>query len=227
MGEGPILVVDDDPVVRTVVQSVLAQAGFRAVAAADGLEALRLFRQHAPAFVILDILLPKLDGSTVLQRLRAESDVPVLMLTARSRVGDRVRELGHGADDYLVKPFAAAELVARVRAILRRTRRGPAAPAVLRHAGIELDPGARTVSARGQPVLLTPAQFRILQALMEHPGRVCTRAGLLDRLYANGEKEVLERTVDAHVAALRRKLRQAGADVIVTVRGAGYKLGGA
>lgn len=219
-----VLIADDDPVVTALVKAVLTQEGFQTLVAGDGLEALKLWRRHQPDLAIVDLTMPKVDGERLLELVRSESDIPVLILTARFRLEDKVRNLRGGADDYLTKPFQVPELLARVHALLRRVRRSRITARLLKVAGLELDPLNYTVLDRGESVHLTPMEFKILQALMEHPNQVCTRSTLLDLVYTTGEREVLERTVDVHVAKLRQKLYAPGPDRIVTVRGVGYKL---
>jgi DNA-binding response OmpR family regulator len=189
-------------------------------------QALALARKQPPGFVILDVMLPGRDGWEVCRELRAFSDVPILMLTAREEEIDRVLGLSLGADDYVVKPFSPRELVERVKAILRRARPAQVG-AILARGGVLLDPQRHMVSVDGRAVALTAAEFKLLHALMAAPGRVFSRDELLSRLYAHGEA-VVDRVVDVHIGHLRQKL---GDDpeaprYIVTVRGFGYKFAG-
>ena len=225
------LVVDDERRLRDLVQSYLEQEGFRVVAAGDGLAALDLARQHHPTVVVLDLMLPGLDGLEVCRRLRTFSDAYVIMLTARAEEVDRVVGLEVGADDYLTKPFSPRELVARVRAMLRRPRQGTAAapdlPPPQRFGSLLIDHARREVTLAGQPLALTPLEFALLTALAAHPGRVFTRAQLLERVWGDdyfGDDHV----VDVHIANLRKKLGDdpAGPRTIETVRGVGYRFAG-
>jgi DNA-binding response OmpR family regulator len=216
--------VDDDPKIVALVSAYLARAGFEVAAAGDGPTALALIRERPPRLVVLDLMLPGLDGIAVVRQARRESDVPVLMLTARGSLSDRVRGLAEGADDYLGKPFAPSELVARVQAILRRARRA-AAERVLRHADLAIDLERHEVRREGRPLELSLAEFRLLAALVEAGGRVLTRDRLLDVLSGSESDGVLERSVDVYVGRLRSKL---GDDAdrpryVATVRGVGYR----
>jgi len=221
-----VLVVDDDPKIITLVRMYLEREGFRVIAAPDGPAALEAFDRHAPEFVILDLMLPRMDGIAVCRSLREHSTVPILMLTARVEEGDKVTGLSVGADDYVTKPFSPRELVARVQAIIRRTtalvRRAPR----LVHGGLVMDVDRHEVSADGQPVRLTPNEFKLLQALMEFPGRVFTRDMLLAHVYPFDDASVVDRTIDVRVGKLREKLgdHPAHPRYIETVRGVGYKL---
>jgi DNA-binding response OmpR family regulator len=196
------------------------------VVAADGQRALDMHRQVAPQLVILDVMLPERDGFDVAQEIRRRgSTVPILMLSARAEEVDRILGLRLGADDYLVKPFSPREVVARVHALLRRSRLTPETPAVLRAGEIEAAPDHHEATVDGRLVDLTHFEFLLLLALMETPGRVWSRQQLLTRLYQQTDRDVLERTVDVHVARIRDKLEHAGASTeIQTVRGVGYKL---
>ena len=218
-----VLVVDDDPKTIALVRMYLEREGHEVLAAADGLNALRVIRDEAPDMVILDLMLPELDGMEVMRLAREQTSVPILMLSARGGVNDRVGGLGRGADDYMAKPFAPAELVARVDAILRRVR--PAKRrGTLRRRDLVVDIERREVTVDGMPIALTVAELDLLVALIEADGRVMTRELLLDALSPHSD-EILERSVDVYVRRLRRKL---GDDprrprYIATVRGAGYR----
>ena len=223
---GQILVVEDEPDIRDLVVLHLTREGFRCRTAGNGVEALREARATRPDLVVLDLMLPGMDGLEVCRRLRAEpatAGVPIIMLTAKADEVDRVVGLELGADDYVAKPFSPKELVARVRAVLRRSRAPDDAP-VLRTGALALD-AARHVAMLDERVLaLTPKEFDLLQALMESAGRVLSREQLLNRVwgYAHAE-EVESRTVDVHVRRLRAKLGPEGRR-ITTVTGVGYRL---
>lgn len=222
-----ILLADDDPGIRTAVGRLLGRSGYQPLLASDGLEALQKFRAGKPALVILDVMMPFCDGPTVLTRIRKESRVPVLMLSGRSGLDDKVRGLDLGADDYLTKPFLAPELLARVRALLRRSETQVPDAELLSVRGITLNLGSREVEAGGSSVRLTPIEFRILLTLMQRPQQVFTREILLDRIYANQEKAVTDRSIDAAIVRLRRKVSQlTGHETIETVRGFGYRIAG-
>src|SRR3984893_6374229 len=223
-GRELILVVDDDPKIVALVRAYLVSAGFDVITAPDGAEALRLIREREPRLVVLDLMLPEVDGFEVTRDVRRWSRVPILMLTARSSVGDRIGGVGEGADDYLVKPFAPSELVARVRAILRR-----APPEVngrhLRHADLDIDLDRHEVRQDGNLVELSALEFRLLAALVQADGHVLSRDRLLDVLSGPDTDGVLERSVDVYVGRLRAKL---GDDpeqprYVTTVPGAGYR----
>lgn len=212
-----ILLVEDDPLLGDGVRAGLGQAGFAVDWVKDGVAAELALQTSEFAAVVLDLGLPRLSGLELLRRLRASgSKVPVLILTARDAIEDRVKGLDTGADDYLVKPFDLHELAARLRALVRRTG-GQAAPS-LKVAGVELDPAARQASFRGRPLELAAREFALLEALMLNAGRVMSREQLAERLYAWGE-EVESNAIDVHVHHLRRKLSPKS---IRTVRGVGY-----
>ena len=218
-----VLVVDDDPKTIALVRMYLEREGYEVLAAADGLSALRVIRDDAPDLVILDLMLPELDGIEVMRLAREHTSIPILMLSARGAVNDRVGGLGQGADDYMAKPFAPAELVARVGAILRRVR--PAKRSgTLRRRDLVVDVERREVIVDDRSVALSAAEFDLLVALIEADGRVLTRELLLEALGPHSE-EILERSIDVYVRRLRRKL---GDDsrwprFVSTVRGAGYR----
>ena len=216
---GTVLLVEDEHSIGSMTRGYLERSGWRVVWVRSGEEALAELGRHQVRLVILDIRLPGIDGFDVARLVRTRSDVPILMLTARDEEPDRVAGLELGADDYLTKPFSPRELVARMKAVLRRTD-GRSAEDVLTLADVELNRNAREVAVDGQPVDLTTKEFDLLATLLENPGIVVSRDQLLDRIwgmtYPGGT-----RTVDVHVAQLRRKLGRP--ELIRTVRGAGYK----
>jgi len=220
-----ILVVDDEPEIVRLVRAYLEEAGFHVVTASDGQEALYVARHEKPDLVVLDVLMPRMDGLEFTRRIRRERNIPIIMLTARAEETDRIVGLELGADDYVTKPFSPREVVARIRAILRRAQAPPEAPQVLRAGPLTLDRTTHTVTVSEQPLDLTPTEFSILETLMTTPGRVFTRAELLEAVQGVAF-EAYERTVDAHVKNLRRKLEPDPAHprYILTVRGIGYLL---
>jgi DNA-binding response OmpR family regulator len=227
MTHGPnetILIAEDDPKIAALVARYLEREGFVPQVVLDGYTALAQAR-NGPALVILDLMLPGMDGWEVCRRLRRDSDVPIVMLTAREEEVDRVAGLALGADDYVVKPFSPRELVERVKAVLRRVApRRPHGSRVLRHGGLILDPARHRVTVNGTPASLTPSEFTLLEALMGIPGRVFSRAELLDRLHGAGAV-VVDRVVDVHVGKLRKKIEAdpARPRYVLTVRGVGYR----
>jgi DNA-binding response OmpR family regulator len=227
----PILVVDDDRKIVALVRAYLEREGFTVIAAYDGGEALRRAGADDPALIVLDLMLPEVDGFEVMRLLRAENDVPVLMLTARSSLPERIIGLERGADDYLPKPFSPAELVVRVKAVLRRAnqRAAPAtaspAAATLTQNDLVIDTERYEVRRDGQLISLTPVEFKLLVTLVAADGRALTRDQLLDAVYGADDGDVLDRTIDVHVGRLREKL---GDDAdhpryVMTVRGVGYR----
>jgi DNA-binding response OmpR family regulator len=220
-----ILVVDDEDAISEAVRARLSNEGFRVVLAADGPTALELAEAEQPDLVVLDLMLPGMDGLEVCRRLQSRRWVPVLMLTARTEEADKVAGFAVGADDYLTKPFSLRELTVRVRAILRRVERIGSTPSSepIELGGLSIDPTRRKVSLDGEEVQLTPLEFEILLAMARDPGVVFTREQLMDRVwgyrdYAGG------RVVDSHVARIRRKLGEDGAEprFVRTVHGVGY-----
>ncbi len=220
-----VLVVDDDPKIRELLRLYVEREGHRATFAADGPDALAAARQARPDLVLLDVMLPGLDGFEVCRRLREESDVPILLLTARSGDSDKVVGLDLGADDYVVKPFSPRELMARVRVQLRRHRAPSDDEPVLLAAGLLLDPNAVEVVLDGRRVEVTPFEFRILYTLMRRPGRVFSRDELIDAIHGTDDPGIIDRTIDVHLGRLRRKLGDDAVDprFIATVRTVGYK----
>jgi DNA-binding response OmpR family regulator len=217
-----ILVVDDEPKVTRLARDYLEKQGFRVLAAGDGQSALVTARREKPDLIILDLMLPAIDGREVCRILRRESDVPIIMLTALSEEIDQVTGLEIGADDYITKPFSPRALVARVRALLRRTQGEVRAPSVIRTGGLEIDLQKHSVTYNGAPLKLTPNEFKILHILAGRPGQTITREQLLDDLH--GTASSMDRSVDSHIKNLRRKLEAvSGESWIETVYGIGYR----
>jgi DNA-binding response OmpR family regulator len=221
-----ILIVEDDPVVSETLRLYLERAGYAVEVSGNGLEGLERARRPGIALVILDWMLPGLSGQEVCRRLRIDSTVPILMLTARTSEDDRVRGLEGGADDYVPKPFSPREVVARVQALLRRAgSAGRSAPPPVRVGDLELDAFRREARVAGQRLALTPSELRLLETLAQSPGRVYTRDELVARALGP-DYDGLERTIDMHVTNLRRKIASvSGQRLIHTVHGVGYRLG--
>ncbi|HKG38946.1 MAG TPA: response regulator transcription factor [Conexibacter sp.] len=223
-GNGParVLVVDDEPNIVDVISMALRYEGFEVASAGTGAEALSAVRDHRPHVILLDVMLPDMEGFDVAKRLGADrARVPIIFLTARDATEDRVRGLTVGGDDYVTKPFSLEELVARVRALLRRSGAAEATSSVLTFADVELDDDAHEVTRAGQPIELTPTEYRLLRYLMLNPRRVLSRAQLLEHVWDydfGGDARVLE----TYVSYLRRKLDEHGPPLINTVRGVGY-----
>jgi len=226
-----VLIVDDESNIRELVSVYMTAAGYQVLTAADGNAALAAFREHTPDLVVLDIMIPGLDGAEVCAAIRAESSVPVIMLTARESELDKVALLERGADDYVTKPFSPAELVARVRAVLRRTSgaeeasKREAAGTAIEVGGLRVDPATREVSVDGSVIELTAREFDLLAAMASEPGVVFSRESLLERAW--GFNEFVEaRGVDVHVRHIREKLDDDAVKprFIETVRGVGYRV---
>jgi DNA-binding response OmpR family regulator len=224
-----VLVVDDEPMVRDVLARYLERGGFEVEAVGDGARALGAFEARRPDLVLLDLMLPKVDGFEVFRRIRTRANVPVIMITARGQTTDRVVGLDIGADDYISKPFSPREVVARVRSVLRRSATDGSAPddEVLRFDGLEIDRPARDVRVAGKPVTLTPREFDLLAFLASHPRRVFSRIQLLDEIWDvafDGDPA----TVTVHIRRLREKIESDPSQPrrLVTVWGAGYRFVG-
>ena len=223
-----VLVVDDDPNVVELARLYLERDGYRVLTALDGADGLASAREERPDIVVLDVMLPRLNGLDVCRALRDESQIPIIMLTARVEEEDRLTGLELGADDYITKPFSPRELAARVRAVLRRSGSDDTAsgPSNLSAGPVEIDHRHRRVRVNGAEVHLTPTEFRLLALLMRHPGRTFTRDEIIGRVLDH-DFDGFDRTVDAHVSSLRRKLGSAdstSAKLIQTVYGTGYRL---
>ncbi len=219
-----VLVVDDELQITRLARAYLEQSGFTVLTANDGQSALAAFRAEKPDLIVLDLGLPRLDGLDVTRTVRKDSNVPIVMLTARGEESDKLVGLELGADDYIVKPFSPKELVARVRAVLRRAEMAPANPEIIRAADMTLDVPRLKVTVGEQPVEITPTEFQLLATLAAQPGRIFTRAQLLDAVRGVA-LESYERAIDAHIKNIRRKLEPnpRRPKYILTVYGVGYK----
>ena len=220
-----VLVVEDDRDTVKLVSLYLRRDGHNVISAGDGVEGLRLAREARPDLVVLDLMLPKLDGIEVCRAIREESEVPIVMVTARVEEEDRLTGLDLGADDYVSKPFSPRELAARIRAVLRRTARDAVqkGPAEVRHSNVTVDLHGRSVYVDGETVSLTPTEFRLLVMLIKEPKRIFAREQIIDQVFGY-DFSGFDRTVDAHVANIRRKLRSNGESrYIKTVYGVGYR----
>lgn len=224
MAKGTILVIDDERDLIDLVRYNLEKEGFEVIAATDGQSGLEVASKHAPDLVVLDLMMPGFDGLQVCQRLRADprtARMPVIMLTAKATEADRIVGLELGADDYITKPFSPQEVVARVKAVLRRVAAQHEQPAVVRSGELQIDLLGHEVTVNGNRVGLTATEFRILHLLVSRPGRVFNRDEIISSASTN-DSAVFDRTVDVHMMSVRRKLGAAG-DQIETVRGFGYK----
>ena len=217
---GSVLIVEDDTRIANWVKVYFERAGFLAEVAQDGETGLDLAREMAPDLVILDLTLPRLDGVELCRILRRESEVPIIMLTAREAHADRIIGLDSGADDYIVKPFAPEEVIARAQAVLRRVK--GKVQQVLTRGGITLNETTQSVTVDGEPVVLSQAQTALLSTLMRHPNQVLTREQLIS-LSFNEEFDGLDRAIDSQIARLRRQISREGRQPIQTVYGAGYR----
>jgi DNA-binding response OmpR family regulator len=217
-----ILVVDDEPKIVRLARDYLEKNNFRVITAGDGQSALSMARREKPDLIILDLMLPNIDGREVCKILRKESDVPIIMLTALSEEIDQVTGLEIGADDYITKPFSPRALIARVRALLRRTSGGIKTPNVIRIGNLEIDSEKYSVTYQDNPIKLTPNEFRLLQLLASHAGQTLTREQILENLH--GVASSFDRSIDSHIKNLRKKLEQASnQNMIETVYGIGYR----
>lgn len=224
-GERLILIVDDDPQIREVLRIALERAGYRTEEAVDGAAALMLARRLRPDLIVLDIGLPEMDGLAVCRTLRADSQVPILFLTAQDDEVDRILGLELGADDYVTKPFSPRELVARIRAILKRVQPRPEEAGVLRRGVLEIDPRRHACRVAGADVALTAREMELIARLMVRPDQVIARPALVDAVYG-GNVHVSDRTLDSHLRNLRAKLAVVGcADAVETVHGVGIRMG--
>ncbi len=217
-----ILVVDDEPKIARLARDYLEKNGYRVLTAGDGQSALTTARREKPDLIVLDLMLPNIDGREVCKILRRESDVPIIMLTALAEEVDQITGLEIGADDYITKPFSPRALVARVRALLRRTRGDNKAPSVIRIGALEIDAERYTATIHGKSMHPTPNEFKLLFILASHPGQTLTREQLLEDLH--GAASSIDRSVDSHIKNLRKKLEaESNSPSIETVYGIGYR----
>jgi two-component system OmpR family response regulator len=228
-----ILIADDDPHIREVVRFALEKAGFLTAQASDGKETVERFMSLHPDLLVLDIVMPEMDGTEVCRQIRSQSGTPIVFLSSRDEEVDRIIGLELGGDDYVTKPFSPRELVARVKAVLRRSEQMPpaadspqtaASEKVLRHGHLEVDLERFEARWDGKPVVLTLTEFGIVRTLVSYPGKVFTRDELMSGAYTH-DNIVTDRTIDSHVRRVRRKFASAGADPVETVHGLGYRLG--
>jgi two-component system alkaline phosphatase synthesis response regulator PhoP len=219
-----ILIVDDEPKIVKLAKDYLVQSQFRVLTAADGQEAMAVVRREKPDLVVLDLNMPGMDGLDVSRALRRESDVPIIMLTARSEETDRLIGLELGADDYITKPFSPRELVLRVKAILRRVRGSQQSRSLIRIADIEIDLDGHNVRRGGETLQISRTEFNILATLARHPGQTFSRERLLERIHGVAY-DGYDRSIDAHIKNLRRKIEHdpANPEYVLTVYGVGYK----
>ena len=219
-----ILIVDDEPAILRQTRAYLEKDGFQVLSAQDGPSALASARREHPDLIVLDLMLPGMDGRDVCRILRRESDIPIIMLTARSEESDQVAGLELGADDYVTKPFSPKTLVARVRALLRRSQGQLRSSPVLRSGELEIDLAGHQVRLHGRPLHLTPKEYRLLVLLAQHPGQLFTREQLIDQL-SGSALDSFDRSVDSHIKNLRRKLESetSTSPLIETIYGEGYR----
>lgn len=219
-----VLVIEDDEKIRRLLKMYLEKEGYEVLEAADGQQGMEVFEKLDPCFVITDLMLPKISGEELCHWIRTEqkSDVPLMMLTAKVEESELIKGLQMGADDYVTKPFSPQEVIARVETVLRRTQNRCSK---ISYRGLTIKPIRREAKYNGEMIALTKHEFRLLYFFMRHPNQIVSREQILQELYPNEEKYVIERTVDVHVGKLREKLNAAGAppDFIETVRGMGYQ----
>ena len=227
MAQHSVLLVDDDAKLLKLLKVYFEKEGFIVYMASDGIDALMAVREHKPDIMVLDLMMPRIDGWEVCRRLRKDNDIPIIMLTARDEESDRLVGLELGADDYVTKPFSSKEVVARAKAILRRTNRAVLRKEPLKIGEITIDMDSYQVSRNGQLIELTPTEFKIVELLATNPGKVYSRLQIAEQVHGY-TFEGFERTIDAHIKNLRRKLESNPKDpqYIVTVYGMGYKLAG-
>jgi DNA-binding response OmpR family regulator len=225
MSKGTILVIDDEKDLIELVRYNLEKEGFDVIAASDGKSGLEIAQRHKADLILLDVMMPGMDGLEVCRRLRADertSRVPTIMLTSRATEADRIVGLEMGSDDYVTKPFSPRELVARVKAVLRRTTMQGQPPEIVKHGELMIDVNAHEVTYAGHPVALTATEFRIIQFLTSRPGRVLSRDEIINAALGR-DVAVFDRTIDVHITSIRKKLGKGG-ELIETIRGFGYKL---
>lgn len=226
MSKGKVLIIEDEPKIIEILRLYLEKEGYQVVTADDGGKGLDLFKREKPNVIILDLMLPSIDGIEVCRAVRKISNVPIVILTARGEEIDRILGLELGADDYITKPFSPREVVARINAVLRRTAKTESVSESLNLAGLHIDLAQHEINFKNKEIKLTPTEFKLLSLMVQHPGRVFTRLQLLDT--AIGEVyEGYERTIDVHIKNIRQKLKaqdELNEVDIITIRGVGYKI---
>jgi DNA-binding response OmpR family regulator len=223
---GPVLIVEDDQKMVALIAHYLKKENIHTLVAQDGPKALQIIREKAPALVLLDVMMPYMDGWEVCKEIRKFSKVPIIMLTARTKTIDRVMGLNLGADDYISKPFDSYELIARIKAVLRRSVHNGQSPGnILRHNNLWVDLEKRSVKIGHRRIDLTPHEYCLLTTMMAYPGKVFTRDELLERIYPRSEVAVIDKVIDIHVGKLRRKIETEPSKpkLILAVRGVGYR----
>lgn len=219
-----ILIIEDEAKIIKLLKLYLEKENFKTLTAQDGSQGLSIFRDKQPDLVILDLMLPRKDGISLLKEIRQTHDTPVIILSSKDEETDKVIGLELGADDYVTKPFSPKELVARIKSVLRRFQQSEISPQIYQVKNLKVDPQRFEVKQNEQKINLTRREFDVLLALIKHPGVVYSRAELLDIVYANEAAEVYDRTIDVHISNLRKKLKDHNQELIATIKGVGYKL---
>ncbi len=219
-----ILIIEDDERISDLLKLYLEKEGFKVDVAKDGNLGISKFAKENPDLLILDLMLPEIDGLTVTRSIRAKSNMPIIMLTAKDEETDKIVGLEIGADDYVTKPFSPKELVARVKAVLRRTYETKKSKPIIKIRDLEINQDKFEVKKNGKNIELTRREFKLLLALSQNPGKVFSRSELMRSIYSHDDEVVLDRTIDVHVANLRRKLNNRDQNLIIAIKGVGYKL---
>ena len=220
-----ILIIEDDKKIAELVKIYLEKENFETIIICDGKEGLENFFKESPQLVILDLMLPKIDGLTIAKSIRSKSDCPIIMLTAKDEEFDKIIGLELGADDYIAKPFSPKEMVARVKAVMRRTYKGNKEfNEIIKIKEIEIDPAKFEVKKRGKKISLTRREFKLLLAFAGSPGKMFSRNELMKEIYTIDDELVFDRTIDVHIANLRKKINDKDQHLIITITGMGYKL---
>ncbi|MDZ7798695.1 MAG: response regulator transcription factor [Patescibacteria group bacterium] len=219
-----ILIIEDDEKISDLLKLYLEKEGFKVEVAKDGKFGILKFSKENPDLLILDLMLPEVDGLTVARSIRAKSSVPIIMLTAKDEETDKIVGLEIGADDYVTKPFSPKELIARVKAVLRRTYETKNGKPIIKVKDLEINQDKFEVKKNGKNIRLTRREFKLLLALAQSPGKVFSRSELMHSIYLHDDEAIFDRTIDVHVANLRRKLNEKNQNLIMTIKGVGYKL---
>ncbi len=219
-----ILIIEDDEKISDLLKLYLEKEGFKVEVAKDGKIGILKFSRENPDLLILDLMLPEVDGLTVARSIRAKSDIPIIMLTAKDEEMDKIVGLEIGADDYMIKPFSPKELIARVKAVLRRTYTTKKDKPIIKIRDLEISQDKFEVKKNSKNIELTRREFKLLLALAQSPGKVFSRSDLMRSIYSDDDEVVFDRTIDVHIANLRRKLNDKKSNLIITIKGVGYKL---